>query len=226
MIKLVKHFLVPVHMDGEQWNAPCFFRISFSEEELRHWNRMWLVALELKERLRGKKADGSDGGSSPFRRLVLWDDQSHFFRGYGLEEAEENAEVEEKLRKLWDAASDAPLEIDGETALWLDSLLEEAGEEDKFQRLEYCFAEIDEDGLSWRACPKHAAFEAVTDKLSWEQLGLATDIHSATASAMAPDPKKSGTNRQGIPYADPSTYELEGWDGEIIKREGDDDGQV
>jgi len=169
---VTRHFILPVYTDGDYYNVPNFFRISFTTLELATLAGYREMAIGLREKL---KYEGEAAGSK-FRKLVLWDHQPTFFHGYGLDEHDldvKHAAIKERLQSILDEACEQPMEIDQLTSEQLDALLDEDIADLGFQRMDYVLIQVDEDSINWRGCPKHASYECTTGELSWETLGLA-----------------------------------------------------
>lgn len=164
-VQLKKHFLLSVFTDGgEHYMAPSYFLISMTAEAIEYYAGLKGVALELKERLKHKHTPGS-----AFHYFTVWDHQAAFFGHPDVAD-----EDQERLEKLLALAEDECAELNGDDAFFLDSLMEanEGFDEGGYQRMDYVYARIDEDGLSWSGCVKHCDYQVFTSRISWASLGL------------------------------------------------------
>lgn len=164
--KLVKHFLLSVFTDaGEHCCAPQYFLISLTQEQIDHYLELYGIALELKERLKRKDSAGSE-----FHNLAVWDFQPTFFGHPDIDEKDQ-----EKLDELLGRAEQECVELTGDEAFFLDTIMEskEGWDEGGYQRMDYVYAKIDEDGIHWNGCVKHADYGVFTAGVSWKDLGMA-----------------------------------------------------
>jgi hypothetical protein len=167
MTKLLKHFILRVWTDGgEHYQAPDYFRVSLSAEDLERYLGIYGIVLELEERMKGEPRDKL----LDFHFLACWDYRASFFGRPDV-----NEQDQERLEALLDHADNEEcVEISGDDALFIDSLMEdhEGFEEGGFQRMDYVYARFDKDGLHWEGCVKHCDYQVSTARLPWKALGV------------------------------------------------------
>jgi hypothetical protein len=172
----MKHFLLSVFTDGgEHHNAPSYFMISLSQKQIDYYLELRGIALELRKRLRRE----DDSSCSTFHNLAVWDFQPTFFDRPDVDE-----EYQEKLDELLGRAEDECLELTGDEALFLDTIMDakEGRDEGGYQRMDYVYAKIDEDDIYWTGCVKHCDYNVSTAQLSWSALGVTREPEELSAS--------------------------------------------
>lgn len=192
-IEIKKSFLLQVApCEGEHWEAPSWFLLMLSQDDLDRmllWRRLAKVT-EQELTVEGISSKGEPMKCSSFHRLSVWDFGHHAFFGPAFVNEKDRA----KFRELIDRVDGrlAPvlrspdgIEVDGivpltaEETCFIDELIAAETHEDGefgpegYQDVEYCLAEPSAETVRWRACMKIGNYEVVTVEMP---LAMALDL--------------------------------------------------